>query len=144
MAVWLRASPNPGSIGLKLSTTRRLTWGVHIAAPPVCIRAPRPKPRRGAKQSERLLGEAQSLCTVGPCRLGWTCRLFPAGPNSLSGMVAFAGCKADGDYQLLAGMLLECCGRGAHAVLFPALRSARGFYCILEVYWVTETLLKTK
>lgn len=37
-----------------------------------------------------------------------------------------------------------CSWRGAHAVLFPALRSARGFYCILEVYWVTETLLKIK
>lgn len=81
--------------------------------------------------SERLLGEAWSLHMVGPSHLGWMCRLFPAGRDSVSGTVAVAGCKLDGGYRLCAGMLLESHGTGTHAVLFPVVGSARGLYCIL-------------
>jgi len=57
-----------------------------------------------------------------------------SGDDSMSGTVVFAGCKPHGGYQLHARMVLECCGRGARAVLFPSVRTARGLYGVLKVY----------
>lgn len=92
------------------SSARRGGWlGASTLQPPLFVFVPQGPNQEEERNRASAFWEARSSCTVGPCRLGWMRRLFPAGPNSLSGTMAFAGCKADGDYQLLAGMLLEGC-----------------------------------